>query len=172
MGNFALPAAAGTESMKTAIITQERGTFSMACRVALNISAPAATIWSLLTDANGFPRWNSTVTRVEGQIREGERLRVHVPGTDRTFTPTVSGVVPSERMTWTGGFFPVFKGVRTFELRRRDDGSSEFVMEERFSGLMLPFVKGSMPDFGPVFEHYANDLKREAERLEPLRRHV
>ena len=122
----------------------------------------------LLTDANGFPRWNSTVTRVEGQIREGERLRLHVPGTERTFTPKVSGVVPDERMTWTGGFSPVFKGVRTFELQRCDDGSTEFLMEERFSGVILPFVKGSMPDFGPVFERYAHDLKQEAERLRPL----
>jgi hypothetical protein len=158
--------------MKTAIITQSRGVLSMTCRVALDIRAPAATIWSLLTDANGFPRWNSTVTRVEGQIREGARLRLHVPGTDRTFTPRVSGVVPDTRMTWTGGFFPVFKGVRTFELRPCDDGSTEFAMEERFSGLMLPFVKGSMPDFGPVFERYANDLKHEAERTQPLRRNV
>ena len=158
--------------MKTAIITQSRGVFSMTCGVAINIRAPAGHIWSLLTDANGFPRWNSTVTRVEGQIREGERLRIHVPGTDRTFTPRVSGVVPDGRMTWTGGLFPVFKGVRTFELRPCDDGSTEFVMEERFSGLMLPFVKGSMPDFGPVFERYANDLKHEAERTGALRRHV
>ena len=30
--------------------------------------------------------------------------------------------------------------------------------------LMLPLLKGSLPDFGPVFERYANDLKREAER--------
>jgi hypothetical protein len=139
----------------------------MTCGVVLNIRASAARVWSLLTDANGFPRWNSTVTRVEGQIREGERLRLHVPGTNRTFTPRVSGVVPSERMTWTGGFFPMFKGVRTFELRPCDDGSTEFVMEECFSGLMLPFVKGSMPDFGPVFERYADDLKHEAE-LTPL----
>jgi hypothetical protein len=72
-------------------------------------------------------------------------------------------MVPGERMTWTGGFSPVFKGVRTFELRACDDGSTEFVVEERFSGLMLPFVKGAMPDFGPVFERYANDLKHEAE---------
>ena len=150
--------------MKTAIIAQSRGVFSMTCRVALDIRAPAARIWSLLTDADGFPRWNSTVSRVEGQIREGERLRLHVPGTDRTFTPTVSGLVPDKRMTWTGGFSPVFKGVRTFELRPCDDGSTQFAMEERFSGLMLPFVKGSMPDFGPVFERYANDLKVEAER--------
>jgi hypothetical protein len=158
--------------MKTVIITQSHGVFSMTCGVALNIRAQAATIWGLLTDANGFPRWNSTVTRVEGQIRDGERLRLHVPGTNRTFTPRVSGVVPDERMTWTGGFSPVFKGVRTFELRPSDDGSTEFLMEERFSGLMLPFVKGSMPDFGPVFERYANDLKREAELTQPLRRNV
>ena len=61
---------------------------------------------------------------------------------------------------------PVFRGVRTFELRPRRDGSTEFVMEERFSGLMLPFVKRSMPDLGPVFERFANDLKHEAERCE------
>jgi hypothetical protein len=77
-------------------------------------------------------------------------------------------VVPGERMTWTGGFSPMFKGVRTFELRPCDDGSTEFVMEERFSGLMLPIVKGSMPDFGPVFERYASDLKHEAELTQPL----
>jgi hypothetical protein len=52
----------------------------------------------------------------------------------------------------------------TFVLKSRNDGSTEFVMEERFSGLLLPLVKGSMPDFGPVFERYASDLKREAER--------
>ena len=158
--------------MKTARVTQSRGVFSMSCRVALDIHAPAARIWSLLTDADGFPRWNSTVTKVDGQIREGERLRLHVPGTDRTFTPTVSGVVSDKRMTWTGGFSPVFKGVRTFELTPCDDGSTEFAMEERFSGLMLPFVKSSMPDFGPVFERYANDLKHEAEHTQPLQSHV
>ena len=54
--------------MKRAIITQSRSTFSMTCGVALNIRVSAATIWSLLTDADGFPRWNSTVTRVEGRF--------------------------------------------------------------------------------------------------------
>ena len=117
-----------------------------------------------MTDATDFPRWNSTVTSIEGQIREGEQLRLRVPGTDRTFTPKVSDVVPSQSMTWTGGFTPLFKGVRTFKLKPRDDGSTDFVMEERFSGLMLPLVKGSLPDFGPVFERYAHDLKKEAER--------
>ena len=103
---------------------------------------------------------------IEGQIREGEKLVLRVPGTDRAFTPKVSGVVSNERMTWTGGFAPMFKGVRTFELRPRNDGSTDFAMEERFSGLMLPLLKWSLPDFGPAFERYASDLKHEAERAE------
>jgi hypothetical protein len=145
-------------------ITQTRGVFSMACGVAVNIRAKADSVWTLLTDAQDFPRWNSTVTAIEGQIREGQQLRLHVPGTDRTFTPKVSGVVPGERMIWTGGFAPMFKGVRTFELKARSDGSTDFAMKERFSGLMLPLVKKSLPDFAPIFKRYASDLKNEAER--------
>jgi hypothetical protein len=145
-------------------ITQTHGAFILACGVEVNIRAGAETIWSLLTNAGDFPRWNSTVAGIEGQIREGERIRLRVPGTDRVFTPRISGVVPPERMTWIGGFAPLFKGVRTFELKSRNDGSTDFKMEERFSGLMLPLIKGSLPDFGPVFARYANDLKYEAER--------
>ena len=144
-------------------ITRTRGAFSLACGVEINIRAKAEGIWRLLTDAKNFPSWNSNVKSIEGQIREGKRLQMHVPGTDRTFTPKVSGVVPNRHMTWADGFSPLFNGVRTFELKPCNDGSTDFAMEERFSGLMLPLVKGSMPDFGPVFERYANDLKHEAE---------
>jgi hypothetical protein len=148
-------------------ITQTRSAFALVCGVEINIRATAQKVWSILTDTEGFPRWNSTVTKIEGQIREGERLVLHVPGTDRTFTPMVSGVVPNERMTWSGGFAPMFKGARTFVLKPRADGSTDFAMEERFSGLMLPLVKGALPDFGPVFASYARDLQREAEQPTP-----
>jgi len=144
-------------------ITQAHGAFSMSCGVEVKIRADAERIWSILTDAKNFPRWNSTITWIEGEIRDGERLRLHVPGTDPTFTPLVSDVVPKQRMVWTGGVAPIFKGVRTFELKPRDDGSIDFAMQERFSGLLLPLAKGSMPDFGPVFTRFANDLKHEAE---------
>jgi hypothetical protein len=110
-------------------------------------------------------RWNSTVTSVQGQIREGERLRLCVPGTERTFTPKVSGVLTNERMIWTGGFAPLFKGVRTFELRRCGRDSTDFAMEEHFSGLMLPLVKNLLPDFGPVFTRFASDFENEAEQI-------
>ena len=145
-------------------ITRERGIFSLFCRVDVTVRAGAERVWALLTDAAGFPRWNSTVTRIEGEIREGGTLRVHVPGTSQVFTPRISHVVANECMTWTGGWSPVFKGVRTFELRSRPDGTTDFSMAERFSGLLIPLVGRSMPDFGPVFTRYADDLRREAER--------
>jgi len=138
--------------------------FSMLCHVEVHICAKAEIVWGLLTDAENFPRWNSTVTGVGGEIRDGQRLRLRVPGTNRVFTPKVSGVVFCEQMTWTGGFSPMFKGVRTFKLRRRSDCSTDFSMEERFSGLMLPLLKRALPDFKPVFESHAGDLKAAAER--------
>jgi len=148
-------------------IIKRQGTFSIACRVELNIRATTDRVWKILTDASGFPRWNSTVTAIEGQISEGETLVVRVLGTKRTFKPTVSDVTINRRMVWSGGLLFVFRGVRTFELHRRFDHSTDFVMEESFTGLMLPVVKGKLPDFGPIFSTYANDLKREAERTTP-----
>jgi hypothetical protein len=133
--------------------------------VAVRIHAPPARIWALLTNAADFPRWNSTVTSIEGDIAVGQKLALRVPlAPDRTFRPKVTETTPEHRMVWSDGVAPMFKGVRTFTLSGRDDGSTDFSMVEVFTGVMLPMVKGSLPDFGPAFEQYAADLKREAER--------
>lgn len=137
----------------------------MTCRVEVDIRANPEKIWSLLTDAKSFPRWNSTVTGIDGQIGDGARLKIHVPGTSRTFTPTVSGFVPARQMIWSDGANGIFKGVRTFQLEPEHNGSTKFVMEERFSGVVFALTRRMLPDFQPIFEAYANDLKREAERL-------
>ena len=150
---------------ETRIITL-RGAFSRTCRVDVNIRASAERVWRLLTDAKNFPRWNSTVASVEGEIRDGARLHLRVPGSDRVFAPLISDVVPEAHMTWTGGVTGLFKGVRTFDLIPAGDGSTDFAMEEQFSGLMLPVVGRLLPDFGPIFERYANDLKRASEQIE------
>ena len=150
--------------MENTSFSRSVSTFSMTCRVRTNIHANAEKVWDLLTNARDFPRWNSTVTEIKGEIRDGAKLIVRVPGTNRAFVPKVSGVIPKQQMIWTGGFAPMFLGVRTFTLQIRNDGSTDFTMEERFSGLMLPLIKKSLPDFGPIFKSYAEDLQREAER--------
>jgi len=135
----------------------------MVCTVRIDIGASPAIIWGLLTDAKGFSRWNSTVTAIDGKIREGEKICIHVPGTNRTFKPMVSDVAPNRRMTWSNGLSLLFKGTRTFELRPAADGSTEFIMEEKFQGLLFALVKNKLPDFQLIFERYALDLKKEAE---------
>jgi hypothetical protein len=143
----------------------ERETFRMQCGVSINIQAPRDKIWSLLTNAADFPRWNSTVQSIEGQIALGQKLRLRVPiAPKRVFKVKVSAFEPGARMVWSDGAAPMFKGVRTFTLAPRDNGSVDFSMVEVFSGLMLPMIAGSLPDFAPSFEQYAADLKRAAEQ--------
>jgi uncharacterized protein YndB with AHSA1/START domain len=140
-------------------------TFRMECSVSITINAPAARVWSLLTNAADFPRWNSTVTSIEGDIALGNKLTLRVPISERAFTPKVTLFESPTLMVWSDGFAPMFKGVRTFTLTPSADGKSTvFDMHEAFAGAMLPMIKGSLPDFGPPFEQYAADLKAEAEK--------
>ncbi|MEQ1609871.1 MAG: SRPBCC domain-containing protein [Hyphomonadaceae bacterium] len=140
----------------------EKSTFKQSVKVSNEIAAPRERVWALLTDAEVFPRWNSTVTSIEGPIALGRKLAVRVPISPRVFKPKVSVFEPSRRMVWQDGAAPMFRGVRVYELEPAGAGT-RFVMTETFSGLMLPMIAASLPDFVPVFTRYAADLKRAAE---------
>ena len=59
----------------------------------------------------------------------------------------------------------MFLGVRTYLLSPNADGTAtRFQMTETFSGLMLPLIARRLPDFVPIFEKYAADLKAESEK--------
>jgi hypothetical protein len=139
----------------------------MECSVATDIHAPPGRIWSLLTDAPGMTDWNSTLTSIEGPIELGGTVRMQVPeAPGRTFAPKVTRFEANRLMEWREGN-PLFLGVRTYSLMpAQDSGSTRFEMTEVFSGLMMPLIAGRLPDFGPIFERYADDLKATAE-LDP-----
>lgn len=140
--------------------------FRQRTAVTCAIRATPERIWALLTNAADFPRWNSTVTSVEGTIALGQPLSIRVPiAPGRVFKPKVTAFEPGRSMVWSDGLPPMFRGVRTFTLQPDAGGSTTFSMAEELSGVMLPLIRGSLPDFGPAFEAYAADLKREAERV-------
>jgi hypothetical protein len=133
--------------------------------VAINIQAQPNRIWALLTTAGDFPRWNSTVKSIEGNMAPGERIKLRATiAPERIFNLTVSEFVPEKKMVWRDGMAPMFTGVRTFTLTSKADGSTDFSMAEVYSGIMLPMIAGSLPDFRPTFEQYASDLRREAQQ--------
>jgi hypothetical protein len=151
--------------MNTPRVEKTNQTFRMTCAVTVNIRADRARIWQLLTDAPAFSRWNSTVKRLGGTIALGQTLELEVPSAPgRTFKPKVTAFESARSMEWSEGMAPMFRGVRTYELLPQPDGTTDFRMHEVFAGVMLPMIKGSLPDFAPIFETYAADLKREAER--------
>jgi len=129
------------------------------------IHASPDTIWAILTDADRWTEWNTTVDKVEGSIGPGEKITVHSkvsPG--RAFPLTVTEFVPQERMVWGSGMpLGLFKGERTYTLRAQPDGAVELTVREVISGLLAPLLTRSIPDLQPSFEEFAAALKRRAE---------
>jgi hypothetical protein len=111
-------------------------------------------------------RWNSTLTSIEGPIELGGTVVMQVPeAPGMSFKPKVVRFEANRDMEWRQGTPGMFLGVRTYAVTAGAGASTtRFEMTERFSGLLLPVVGGRLPDFGPIFDRYAADLKAEAER--------
>lgn len=133
--------------------------------VSRTIDAEPEAIWDLLTDAANYPKWNPAVLGIEGEIGEGRKIKLtSIVNPDRQFKLNVSDVRPPNRMVWWDGMpLGLFKGVRTFEVSSNGDGTSEFSMEEVYSGLMAPLITKSIPDMTDSFEQFADGLKVAAE---------
>lgn len=140
----------------------------MQFEAATTIEALPATIWSLLTDAPNWPDWNPTVTKVEGTIAPGEKIKVFAKiSPDRAFPVNVTAFVPNERMVWSSGMpLGLFKGERLFVLTPQADGTTHFLTRETFSGLLAPLITRSIPDLQPTFDEMVAALKMRAEALE------
>ena len=131
-------------------------------RVGVHIDAPPAAVWAVLTKAEDYPDWNSTITSLDGTIAEGETIELkNTIDPERTFELAVSDVKPEQGMVWSDGGRS-FRGVRTFELRALDDGTTEFTMREVFTGTMMGMIAPKLPDFRPSFDTFAADLETAA----------
>ena len=132
-------------------------------RVGVNIGATPDEVWALLTDAPAYPEWNSTVISIDGTIAAGEEIALKAKiDPKRTFDLTVSTFEPGQRLVWEDGG-RAFKGVRTFTLTPREDGTTDVTMAEVLTGSMMGMIEGKLPDFRPSFDGFAHDLKQAAE---------
>ncbi len=135
----------------------------METTVSININTSPEKIWEILTNGPRYTSWNSTVISLEGNIKKGEKIKLtSTSDPKRVFKLNVVEFDSPTKMVWSDGNF-MFKGVRTFSLDKKSDGSTDFKMTEVFSGLMLPLIAKSLPDFKPYFQKFAEDLKVVAE---------
>lgn len=136
--------------------------FSRETSVSNTIFADPAIVWALLTHASDFPRWNSTVTSMKGEIKEGSTIELKSTLDEkRTFKLKVKEFVPEKRLVWGDAM-----GSRVYTLDNVKAGEIRFTMWEKIGGPLFPLFAGSIPSFDETFERYAADLKKEAETIQ------
>ena len=141
--------------------TTVKTTFSRETSVNIDIQADVAVIWALLTNASDYPRWNSTVVAIEGEIALGQTIKLKsILDAKRTFKLKVKEYEAESRLVWGDG-----QGNRTYLLTDAGNGTVTFSMNEKIGGLMFPLYAKYIPPFDASFEQFAVDLKKEAEAI-------
>ena len=142
--------------------TTTKTTFSRETSVSTTINADPSIVWALLTRAADIPRWNSTVTSIKGEIREGETIELKSTLDEkRTFKLKVKEFVPNQRLVWGDA-----QGNRVYTIDRGAGTGVLFTMTEKIGGPLFPLFAGFIPSFDESFERYAADLKKEAESIQ------
>lgn len=140
------------------VASTTRTTFSRSTRIARHIDADAATVWRLLTAAAEWPRWNSTVVSLDGEIALGSKIKlVSTLLPSRTFSLKVKEFEPNARLTFGDAI-----STRTYALSGDADGTRVEVVE-RIGGPFFPFFARLIPPFDENFEQFTADLKKAAE---------
>ena len=136
-------------------------TFSRETTVSLGIEADPSIIWALLTRASDFPRWNSTVVFIQGEIREGGSIELKSTLDEkRMFKLKIKEFVPEKRLVWGDAM-----GSRVYTLDQGTMGV-QFTMSEKIGGPLFPLFAGMIPAFDKSFDQFAADLKKEAEAIQ------
>ena len=142
--------------------TTIRKTFSRETSVWTTIFADPAIVWALLTHALDFSRWNSTVTSVKGEIREGGSIELKSTLDEkRTFKLKIKEFVPEKRLVWGDS-----QGSRVYMLEKGAGDKILFTMSEKIGGPLFPLFASYIPPFDESFERFAADLKKEAESIQ------
>lgn len=135
----------------------------------VDVDAPAAVVWDVLTDFEAYPEWNPLITSIEGVPERGERLRVRVEppgGRAASFRPRVLAAREGETLEWYGKLFVqgLFDGRHGFDIEEREGGGVRFTQRETFSGLLVGVVLQEAPLLAG-FDAMNDALKERAEAM-------
>jgi hypothetical protein len=135
----------------------------------IEIDAPPERVWAVVTDFAAYPDWNPFIRRISGELREGARLEVRIePPRARatTFKPIVRAVEANRELRWLGRLLVpgIFDGEHSLRIEPLNGGRSRFVQSERFSGVLVGLVKGTLAKTEAGFEQMNTALKARIEQ--------
>ena len=141
----------------------------VALRTEIDIAAPAARVWDVLTDFAAYSDWNPFIRRIAGPLASRGRLLVRIQppgGRAMSFRPTVLRVEPGRELVWRGRtLLPgLFDGEHRFALVPHGADRVRFIHAEQFSGVLVPLLRRSLETTTRQgFEAMNTALKRRAE---------
>ena len=101
--------------------------------------------------------------------RTGVSMRVPMStgGRGATLTVTLLAVVPFQEIRWKGYLWipGLFDGEHSFEIRQDSEEKTLLVQSERFTGLLLPFLSGTIKDTKQEFETMNAAIRDQAEKV-------
>lgn len=140
--------------------------WSRTTTVAIKINASPDVIWSIMTDAEDFSRWNSTIISLKGNIVLGKQIKIKSNlNLEKKSVYKVSTFLKNNLLCWHYGHPLTFRSIISFQLMATESGEVIFVMKEKLDGLLAPFILGYIPEFDATFDQFVLDLKNEAELI-------
>jgi hypothetical protein len=136
------------------------------------IEAPAAHVWSALTDFSSYDEWNTFLPALSGDARVGGTLAIALVLGEGTKLMKVTAKVlkfePERCFTWQGnlGADFLFKGFRQFTLEPLGSDKTEVRHLEVMTGLIAPVFHAAKKEGVAAHHHGFNAcLKQRAEQL-------
>jgi hypothetical protein len=135
----------------------------------IEVEAPPGRVWAVVIDFAAYPDWNPFIRRISGELLEGARLEVRIEPPEAratTFRPTVRAVEANRELRWLGRLLVpgIFDGEHSLRIEPLDGGRSRFVQSERFSGVLVGLVKGTLAKTEAGFEQMNTALKARVEQ--------
>jgi hypothetical protein len=140
-------------------------------RTSLTIAAPPDRVWAVLTDFAAYPQWNSVISRVRADLREGGTIKFRIKIEESptlAFDARILRCVPGRELAWRGGapLVPALAwGEHWFRIAPAGEGS-ELTHGEEFGGLLALVIRGAV--HGRVtrtYEGFNRALKARAEAV-------
>jgi hypothetical protein len=134
------------------------------------IAGTADEVWAVLSDFGSYAKWNPGMKDVQGEAKAGTRLAIRFSlngGRTMTMKPTVLVAEPGRELRWLGRLFipGLFDGEHRFGIRESVPGQVTFTQDERFKGLLVPFLGKLMVDTGATFVRVNEALARRVSEL-------
>jgi hypothetical protein len=105
----------------------------------IGVAAPPDTIWALISDLEGWPRWNPLYTEAQGRLSIGQKLKISeaaAGGGVRVIAPTIVDWEPPAQILWREDGGLMSRTVRYLEIEALSETGCIFSNGAVFHGLL------------------------------------